>query len=184
MQEQLLRTDPWNLKILQKASIVHIPQWVASGDLTSTGAWNQRAHHNVINLETLGLGRAPNVLEIIPWMESAVAGASCTFNVYAYKGKNGDMKRICKVSGILGAYKKRYYADGTAISTVISGISAHYLDTLNVTDYWNEVAVHDAGGKSGMASLSFDLRAYNYIVLEVEFIGADGGKLGFDGSGY
>ena len=79
----------------------------------------------------------------------------------------------------MGLYGKTIRLDGTPVDT-----SAHYLDTMVLTDYWNEVALHDAGAKSGIASFSFDLRGNKFVTLEIESIGTNGGKLGFEAEGY
>ncbi len=179
LHEFTLRTGNFKPIVLRVPSIVDTSIFSANSAASAGGHWEFRAYRNIVDLEKIWGGRAPNAIKITPWHESALAGASCTFNIGVFGGKNATMTRVCKVSGTLGLYRTIRRVDGVAVNT-----SGRYVDAMTITDFWNEVASHDAGGADGKAGVSFDLRGNKFVTLEIEFIGTNGGKIGFEAEGY
>lgn len=92
---------------------------------------------------------------------TTTANQNCAWKLYAYRSKYSPAIRVAAGTAILGTMD---LVKDPVTNTAITGF---YVDTWGITsDYWGQVAVKDDAGDA-CSVLTFDLRGYVYLYMEV-----------------
>lgn len=154
------------------------------------GGWSRASARQTIYLSRLW-DHLPDYIMVTPVGEQVQENQNVKFGIYAYRGAQNNLDRICLVSAVVGTYKvsalapQANFIGNDHVTAAKYPLSTFYPDTLIITkNYGHTITKLDAATDNGKAVLVFDPMGAERITFGLVSTIAGSGKLSFELAGY